>query len=119
MSMEVALMRAALALSLLLQASVALAQTPPNQDFAPPSPNQPDEATLKLIAEKTAALKKAVRILKPADNADRKEISKWADVAVYLKAAEWIVRHGEWYTKDSGKQTLQVLEAGMKRAYAL
>src|SRR5205807_1190168 len=37
---------------------------------------------------------------------------------VYLKAAEWIVRHGEWLTADAGKQTLRVLDAGLERAKA-
>jgi len=44
------------------------------------------------------------------------DIHRYADVAVYLKAAEWIVRHNEWYTKESGKQTITILDAGLARA---
>lgn len=39
-----------------------------------------------------------------------------ADVEIYLKAAEWIVRHNEFYVKDAPKQTLTVLDAGIARA---
>ena len=78
--------------------SVALAQ--PN--FPEPKTYPPDEATLKEIAAKTAELK-ATGVAHP-------------DVAVYLKAAEWIVRHREWYSEKSAKQTLDMLAVGLKRA---
>ena len=41
-----------------------------------------------------------------------------ADVEIYLKAAEWIVRHEEWFANDSAKQTLAVLDDGLERAKA-
>ena len=41
------------------------------------------------------------------------------DVEIYLRAAENIVRFKEFYTKDSGKWTLDVLDRGLKRAEQL
>jgi hypothetical protein len=100
------------ALATLPLAPVALGQG--NFDQPPPFP--PDDATLKQIAAKTAELRTAVENLrKPAG---RVPTDVWADVLIYLKAAEWIVRHNEFYVKDSGKQTLAVLDAGLIRAKA-
>src|SRR5438874_10755196 len=42
----------------------------------------------------------------------------WAEVEVYAKAADWVLRHGEWYG-DTAKQTLPVLREGTGRAYTL
>jgi hypothetical protein len=75
-----------------------------------PAANKPDEATLKQIAENTEQLRQAVAKLTG--------FRYLPDVEVYLKAAEWIVRHGEWLTADAGKQTLRVLDAGLERAKA-
>jgi hypothetical protein len=81
------------------------------QNYDPPPPKTPDAATLKKIAEGQAKLKDAVAA------ADKKvdEIHR-ADLEIYVKAVDWIVRHQEWYTSDSGKQTLAVIEQGIKRA---
>ena len=76
--------------------------------FPEPKKYPPAEATLKEIAAKTAELKKAVAGLDKPN----------PDVEIYLKAAQWIVRHGEWYAANSGKQTLDVLAAGINRATA-
>lgn len=89
-----------LALALLLPL-MAVAQPP---DFPTPKTYPPDEATLKKIKDMTAELKKVIeKITDP-------------DVLVYLKAAEWIVKHEEWYTEKSAQQTLEVLDAGLERA---
>ncbi|MCU0702408.1 MAG: hypothetical protein MUF18_00265, partial [Fimbriiglobus sp.] len=88
---------------LLLAPLVAIAQPP---DFPAPKTFPPDDATLKKIQDKTAELKTAIakdKITNP-------------DVLVYLKAAEWIVKHGEWYTDKSAAQTVAVLDAGLERA---
>ena len=86
---------------LLLLPLVAVAQPP---DFPAPKTFPPDDATLTKIKDKTAELKKATeKITDP-------------DVLVYLKAAEWIVKHGEWFTEKSGQQTLDVIDAGLERA---
>jgi predicted esterase len=81
------------------------------QKYDPPAAKTPDAATLKQIEEQTAKLKAAV-----AEAAPKLPELHRADLEVYVKAAEWIVRHNEWYTADSGKQTLAVLEQGIKRA---
>jgi predicted esterase len=81
------------------------------QNFDPPPAKTPDAATLKQIDERTVVLKRAVA----AAVNDLPEVHR-ADLEVYVKAAEWIVRHQEWYTADSGKQTLAVIEQGIKRA---
>lgn len=81
----------------------SFASAQPN--FPEPKTYPPDEATLKEIAAKSAELKAAIGAIRLPHE----------DVAVYLKAAEWIVRHGEWYSDKSAKQTLDVLNAGLKR----
>jgi hypothetical protein len=94
-------------LCLVLFAGPAFAQPKAVETFPP------DAETLKQIETKTAELRTAVGGLPEKTPADVR-----ADVDVYLKAAEWIVRHGEWFQKDSGKQTLTVLAAGLERAKA-
>lgn len=42
-----------------------------------------------------------------------------ADVEVYAKAAEWILRHNEFYKPQYVKDTFQILETGQKRAQQL
>lgn len=79
--------------------------------FDPPKTYPPDAATLRQIEAKTAELRKAVEMLPLRTNEDYR-----SDVEVYLKAAEWIARHGEWFQKDSAKHTLAVLDAGLNRA---
>ncbi|OWK42355.1 hypothetical protein [Fimbriiglobus ruber] len=81
--------------------------------FEQPKAFLPDEATLKEIVGKTEALKAAIAFFPKSMGADIR-----ADVEVYLKAAEWTIRHGEWFHKDSGKHTLAVIAAGRARADA-
>lgn len=42
-----------------------------------------------------------------------------ADVSVTLKAARWIVKHGEFFAADSAGKTLKILEMGTNRASEL
>jgi hypothetical protein len=101
--------------AILLAATLSLsasAQMPPTQDFAPPPLFTPDAATLAAIKAKTAELQILVNTINTSPAYIK---NKAEDVMVYLKAAEWIVRHNEWYAKDSGKQTLSVLDAGLAR----
>jgi predicted esterase len=93
-------------LAVLLLGPVAAAQ------YDPPDLKEPDAETLKAIKEKTHQLRTAVEALRKGIKDD----FKLTGVEVYLKAAEWIVRHKEWYTADSGKQTLAVLDRGLQRA---
>lgn len=92
---------------LLAVAAPALGQ--PNFDV--PKAVVPDAGALKQIAAKTEELRKALDAL-PKKTPDDVKV----DVEIYLKAAEWIVRHGEWFTKESPKQTLAVLDVGLERA---
>ena len=97
-------MKILLAALLLTLPGLAVAQ--PN--FETPKAVAIDPAVLKEIEATIAELRKAMESL-PDDK----------DVAIYLKAAELIVRHGEFFTKESPKQTLAVLDAGLARAKAL
>lgn len=80
--------------------------------FAPPAATRPDDATLKVIADKTAQLREAVTGLKAKKTPDDVLI----EVEVYLRAAENIVRFEEWFHKDSGKWALTTLDRGLERA---
>lgn len=73
--------------------------------FPTPKTYPPNAATIQQIETKIAELKKVAEKTGP-------------DVQVYLKAAEWMVRHGDWLQKDSAQQTLRVLNAGLERAKA-
>ncbi|MCA9114709.1 MAG: prolyl oligopeptidase family serine peptidase, partial [Planctomycetaceae bacterium] len=42
-----------------------------------------------------------------------------ADVEVYAKAAEWILRHNEFFRENYAAQTLKALETGLERAKQL
>lgn len=70
-----------------------------------------DEATLTKIEMKIEDLKVALTGLPRVLGLGIRE-----DVEVYHKAAVWMVRHGEYFDKDTAKQTLAVLDAGMERA---
>lgn len=82
-------------------------------NFETPKSVAPDPVTRKQIEAKTADLRAALSAFPP-----RTDPSVRADVEVYLKAAEWIVRHGEFFVKESPKQTLAVLDVGLARAKA-
>src|SRR5262249_38274816 len=72
----------------------------------------PDEATRKEIAEKTDDLAKAIRDLRKKGLAP----PLLADVEVFHRAAVAVVKHNEFFHKDSAKWTLAALERGLKRA---
>jgi hypothetical protein len=80
--------------------------------YDPPALHPPDEATLKVIKEKTEQLRKAIAELKGKKIADDVLI----EVEIYLKAAENIVRFAEWYSKDSVKWAQTTLDSGLERA---
>ncbi|QEL19396.1 hypothetical protein [Limnoglobus roseus] len=102
-------MKHLLAATLLLLPGFAFAQ--PN--FETPKAVTIDKAVLAELVLKTAELQKAVDAI-PASV----PVGVRNDVVIYLKAADWIVRHGEFFSKDSPKQTLAVIEAGVARARA-
>jgi hypothetical protein len=84
----------------------------PANKFAPPKVAKPDDATLKQIKDKTEQLRTAVAGLKAKAVPDDVLI----EVAVYLKAAENIVRFEEWFNASSGKWALTTLDQGLDRA---
>ena len=92
---------------MLMLVALLLAQ-PPAKLFPP------DDATAARIVALRADLDGRLAKLPPDLKPDLR-----ADVAVYAKAAEWTVRHGEWHAKDSAAQTLRVLEVGVARAEEL
>lgn len=81
------------------------------QKFDPPATKSPDEKTLDQIKQRIVKLQDALTAL-PSTTPEFMR----SDVEIYLKAAEWIVRHEEWFHADSGKWTLAVLDQGLQRA---
>ena len=75
----------------------------------------PSEAQKREIDAKTAELGKRIQALE-GKHADPGLI---ADVEVYRKAAQWIVRFNEFYTKAHIANTLTVLDSGLARAAEL
>lgn len=68
------------------------------------------------ITDKLAQLQKAVDALKKQAGIPKEQI---ADVEVFAKAAEWILRHGEFYRPAYAAYTLRALETGLQRAAEL
>src|SRR4051812_42808950 len=94
----------------LVAASLALAQ-----DYAPPPSNPPEEAKLKAITARTEKLGEQLHVLRNNNVRD----PHYAEVEIYYKAAEWIVRHNEFYHKDAADWTLEALDRGLLRASQL
>jgi len=85
------------------------------QQFAPPAAKPPDPAVLKNIIAKTEKLDKHLSLLRKQGVRD----PGLGDVEIHLKAAQWIVRHGEWYQPNFADWTLDVLDRGLLRASQL
>ena len=81
-------------------------------DFKAPPTQKIDAETLQTIEERARQLRQQIRELKKLGVGD----PILADIEVYLKAADWIVRHQEFYHKDSAKWTLEVLDRGLLRS---
>jgi dienelactone hydrolase len=82
------------------------------QDYKPPAVLLPEEETQRLIGERTRQLSLQVNRMQQLKIGDPFLV----DVEVYLKAAIWMDRHKEYYHKDAGKWTLDVLDRGLLRA---
>lgn len=70
-------------------------------------------------AEETAQIEAKLRQLESAVNGlkERDLREQWiADVDVYRKAAEWILRHNEFYQPRYVQDTLKALDTGLERA---
>jgi predicted esterase len=87
----------------------------PAQNYAPPPSQAPDAATLKSITDRADRLEAELRSLK------RRGGPEWlrGDVEVYLKAAQWITHHDEFYQKEAAAWTLDALDRGLFRAALL
>lgn len=94
--------------ALVLAAPAGFAQAPKK----PPEVFPPDEGQAKLIGQRIQQLGRTLVALQRQGVRD----PVLAEVEVYHKAAEWMVRHKEYYLKDSAAQTLAVLDRGMLRA---
>ena len=85
------------------------------QSYAPPPAQKPDDETLRKIKAKTEELDQAIGALRRNGVGD----ALLADVEVFAKAANWIVKHEEWYHEDYPKWTLDALDQGLTRASQL
>lgn len=78
-----------------------------------PAQAQPaGEADMTVIQAKLAELNAAVEKLRMG----RDDLRPVADVEVFAKAADWIVRHNEFYKPDYVKWTIEGLDTGLQRA---
>lgn len=103
-------------LSLLLVTVIAFAQ-----NFAPPKGQPPDNKTLEQIEQRRKLLETkldqvAKRLVKSHGLAHPYTQMVLADIAIYGKAARWIVKHQEWYRPEYPRWTLEVIERGIQRA---
>ena len=100
-------------LTLVLFAPFASGQTPPAPRPAAVAPKivEPSHAVKASIAKKLERLRAELLVVA--------EHPQFADAAVCAKAAEWVLRHGEWYGTRAGEQTLDVLDLGLRRAEEL
>jgi hypothetical protein len=97
------------ALNLILIATTLLAQAPPPARSVPVTPEE-----RRQIGQKAAELEAAIAPLRGKIPGDL-----LADAEVYLKAARWILRYDEFYSKAFVAQTLTVLDTGLARAHEL
>ncbi len=87
----------------------------PAQNYAPPPANLPDEAARKEIAARADLLARRLGDLRRQGVRD----PYLADAEIFFKAAQWVVRHGEFYAKDSAAKMLDVLDRGLLRCSQL
>jgi dienelactone hydrolase len=102
--------RLSLAAALVVAAGTLLAQ-----DYSPPPANVPDDAAVKTIQGKMAKLEQNLMVLRRQGVRDHYLV----DIEVYLRAAEKILKHNEFFHKDSVKWTNAALDRGLLRASLL
>ena len=83
--------------------------------YDPPPTTKVDPATIKSIEAKTADLRVLIAALRRKGIPD----AILCDVEIFQTAAEQIVKHGEFFNKDSAAKTLEVLDKGEARAKQL
>jgi predicted esterase len=91
---------------------LSAAAGPVAAQYEPPNAVPPDAAKLKEIDARTDKLKAELTNMRTKGIND----PVYSDVEIYLKAAQWIVKYNEFYTKDAGDWTLAVLDQGLLRA---
>src|SRR5262249_59914977 len=97
-----------LALAFLVSAVCLL----PAQSYAPPKSVPPtDDQKKEIIA-------RAEKLQERLNQVQRRGVRDpiLADAAIYLKAAQWITRHDEFYGDQTAAWTLDVLAEGLLRA---
>lgn len=80
--------------------------------FEQPDAHGPSAADAPVIQQKLEQLNEHLRKLK-TDDIGRKHV---VDVAIYAKAADWIMRHNEFYESKYSEWTVEVLDKGLQRA---
>jgi predicted esterase len=80
--------------------------------YAPDASQPPEPATIRTIGERMNRLKEVLTELRGKGVGD----PALADIEVFLKAGQWIVRHNEFYRKSYGQDTIKVLDDGLLRA---
>ena len=85
---------------------------PPVLKFPRPKITAPDEKTLETSSSRTEKLARAIDRLVKLGVRD----PGLAEVEVYLKAAQWIVKHNEFFGEKSPAWTVDVLDNGLLRA---
>jgi predicted esterase len=89
------------------------------QGFAPAKAQKLDDATKKVIEQKSAKLGDAIAMLRrqglpqPFDIVEHPLL---AEVEVYQQAVYWIVKHNEFFQKESAAWTVEALDRGLERA---
>jgi pimeloyl-ACP methyl ester carboxylesterase len=84
----------------------------PAQSYDPPASARPDDATRKEIVARAEKLQERLNQVQRRGVRD----PILADAAIYLKAAQWVTRHDEFYGEKSPAWTLDVLADGLLRA---
>lgn len=83
--------------------------------FEAPPKNAPSEADLIAIRDKSGVLNDRLGKLQN----EKVPTHLMADIAICAKAADWIVRHQEYFDPASSKWTIEALEKGIERANQL
>jgi dienelactone hydrolase len=81
------------------------------------SQHTPPASELRSLQAASDALTRRIGDLRqPAESETREQRQAWADAAVFAKAAEWMLRHDEFFKPDYQRQLQRVLERGEDRA---
>jgi predicted esterase len=88
----------------------------PAQNYAPPAVIPPDKDKLKTITERADKIGDVLSSLRRRGGIPDGFL---VEVEIYQKAAEWVVRHNEFYHKDSADWALDVVDRGLLRAAQL